>query len=80
MSKTPIIKKTPEMEEYEEETGKLAIWKGELSKHFEKWKKQKEKDEIKKQKEEILSQSRIEKKKMKKEIRKIKLLVRIMII
>ncbi len=69
MSKTPIIKKTPKMEEYEEETGKLAIWKGELSKHFEKWKKQKEKDEIKKQKEEILSQSRIEKRKMKKEIR-----------
>ncbi len=69
MPKAPIIKKNEEMEEYEEETGKLAIWKGELSKHFEKWKKQKEKDEIKKQKEEILSQSRVEKRKMKKEIR-----------
>jgi len=74
MSKRPIIKKTPEMEEYEEETGKLAIWKGELSKHFEKWKKQKEKDEIKKQKAEILSQSRIEKKKMKKEIKEDKVI------
>jgi len=38
MSEFPIIKKTPEMEEYEEETGKLALWKGKVSKDFEKWK------------------------------------------
>ena len=61
------IKKTPLMEEYEEETGKLAIWKGEISKQFEKWKKKKGKESIRKQKLEIVSQSREEKKKMKKE-------------
>ncbi|MFW9972549.1 MAG: ABC transporter ATP-binding protein [Candidatus Odinarchaeota archaeon] len=69
MSKSPIMKKTPLMEQYEEETGKLAIWKGELSKNFEKWKKKKKQEEIKKEKEDILSQSRIEKRKMKKEAR-----------
>ena len=37
MSKSPGIEKTPEMEEYEESTGKLAIWKGEISKNFKKW-------------------------------------------
>jgi len=57
------------MEQYEEETGKLAIWKGELSKNFKKWKVKKEKEEIKHMKEEILSESRIEKKKMKQEVR-----------
>jgi putative ABC transport system ATP-binding protein len=55
------------MEQYEEDTGKSAIWKGDISKEFEKWKKKKEKEEIRKQKLEILSQSRIEKKEMKKE-------------
>jgi len=55
------------MEQYEEETGKLAIWKGEISKQFEKWKKKKGKESIRKQKLEIVSQSREEKKKMKKE-------------
>ena len=67
MPKTHLLKKTPLMEQYEEETGRLAIWKGEASKQFEKWKKKKQKDEIKKEKWEIVSQSRIEKKKMKKE-------------
>lgn len=69
MSKTPNIKKTPLMERYEEETGKLAIWKGEVSKQFIKWKQRKEKEEIKKEKFDIISQSRIERKKMKKEFR-----------
>ncbi len=69
MPKEPVFKKTPLMEQYEEETGKLAIWKGELSKNYKKWKTKKEKEEIKKKKVEILSQSRIEKKKMKREIR-----------
>jgi len=73
MSKLPIIEKTPLMEQYEEETGKLAIWKGEPSKNFKKWKKNKEKENIKHMKAEILSQSKIEKKKMKKDIREDKI-------
>ncbi len=67
MVNTRYLKKTPLMEQYEEETGKLAIWKGELSKQFEKWKKKKGKETIRKQKLEIISQSREEKKKMKKD-------------
>ena len=39
MPKSSIIKRTEEMEEYEQETGKLALWKGDLSKDFEKWEK-----------------------------------------
>ncbi|MFW9826099.1 MAG: ABC transporter ATP-binding protein [Candidatus Thorarchaeota archaeon] len=66
MSKSPIKEKTPLMEQYEEETGKLAIWKGEISKNFKKWKKKKKQEDIKHMKEEILSQSRNEKKEMKK--------------
>ncbi|MFX0042372.1 MAG: ABC transporter ATP-binding protein [Candidatus Hodarchaeota archaeon] len=69
MTKPLAVKKTPLMEQYEEETGKLAVWKGNISKDFEKWKNKKQKDEIKKQKIEMLSESRIEKKKMKKEIK-----------
>ncbi|MFX0034178.1 MAG: ABC transporter ATP-binding protein [Candidatus Hermodarchaeota archaeon] len=65
MSKSPIIKKTPEMEDYEEATGKLAIWKGEISKDFKKWVKKKEQEKIKQEKNAILTQSRSEKKKMK---------------
>ena len=69
MTKPLTVKKTPLMEQYEEETGKLAVWRGTISKDFEKWKEKKKKDEIKRQKTEILSESRIEKKKMKKEIK-----------
>jgi len=69
MTKSPTIEKSPLMEQYEQETGKLAIWKGEVSKHFKNWKKKKKQEEIKQQKVEILTQSKIEKKKMKKEIR-----------
>ena len=47
MSKAPLIEKTPLMEKYEEETGKLAFWKGEISKNFKKWKIKREKDETK---------------------------------
>jgi len=61
--------KTPLMEEYEEETGKLAIWKGELTKDFQKWKNKKEKGEIKEQKKEILLGSKLEKTKLKEEIK-----------
>ena len=44
---TDIITKNPLMEQYEEETGKLAIWKGELTKDFMNWKKKREKKEEK---------------------------------
>ena len=73
MSETPNMKKTPMMEQYEEETGKLAIWKGEISKQFKKWEQRNEKEEIKKQKLEIISESRVEKKKMKKEVKEDKI-------
>ncbi len=69
MSEGRIIKKTPEMEEYENETGKLAIWKGKESKDFRKWQIKKQKDVIKNQKAEMLSQSREERKQMKTEIK-----------
>ncbi|MFX1590603.1 MAG: ABC transporter ATP-binding protein [Promethearchaeota archaeon] len=67
MNDLPLVKKTPEMEEYEEETGKLAVWKGKVSKDFSKWKKKKIKDEIKRQKLETLTLSREEKKQIKKD-------------
>ncbi len=73
MVNTRYIKKTPLMEQYEEETGKLAIWKGEVSQQFEKWKKKRGKESIRKQKLEIVSQSREEKKKMKKEAKEDKI-------
>ncbi len=63
------IRKTPEMEEYEQETGKLAIWKGKLSKDFKKWQKKKQKNEIKKQKIELLTESREEKRQLKKDLK-----------
>ncbi|MFX1389321.1 MAG: ABC transporter ATP-binding protein [Promethearchaeota archaeon] len=69
----PTIEKSPLMEQYEEETGKLAIWKGEVSKNFKKWKKKKKQEDIKQMKQDILSQSRIEKKKMKKEVKESKI-------
>ena len=48
MPKSPVIEKTPLMKQFEEETGKLAIWKGEISKNFKKWKKKKQQEEVKK--------------------------------
>ena len=69
MPKSSLIEKTPLMEQYEQETGKLAIWKGEVSKNFKKWKKKKKLEDVKQQKVELLTQSKIEKKKMKREIR-----------
>ena len=33
----PKVKKTELMEQYEEETGKLAMWKGNITKEFKKW-------------------------------------------
>jgi len=65
MSEARIIKKTSEMEEYEYETGKLAIWKGKESKEFRKWQVKKQKKLIKKQESETLSLSREERKQLK---------------
>ena len=65
MSEVRIIKKTPEMEEYEYETGKLAIWKGKESKEFRKWQVKKQKQLIKKQEAETLSLSREDRKQLK---------------
>ena len=65
MSEARIIKKTPEMEEYEYETGKLAIWKGKESKEYRKWQVKKQKKLIKKQESETLSLSREERKQLK---------------
>ena len=69
MSERRVIQKTPEMEEYENETGKLAIWKGKESKNFRKWQIRKQKDEIKKQKAETLSLSREQRKQMKTDLK-----------
>lgn len=69
MSEARIIRKTPEMEEYENETGKLAIWKGKESKDFRKWQIKKQKDLVKKQKSETLSLSREQKKQMKVDLK-----------
>jgi putative ABC transport system ATP-binding protein len=60
-----VIKKTIEMEEYEEDTGKLAIRKGKINKDFLKWQEQKRKEELKREKEEALALSREEKKRFK---------------
>ncbi|TFG18328.1 MAG: ABC transporter ATP-binding protein [Promethearchaeota archaeon] len=57
------------MEEYEQETGKLAIWKGKVSKNFKKWQQKKQKEELKKQKIELLTASREEKRQIKKDLR-----------
>ncbi len=69
MSEGRIVKKTPEMDEYENETGKLAIWKGSESKEFRKWQIKKQKNTIKKQKLELLTLSREERKKIKLELK-----------
>ena len=69
MSEYFTTKKSPEMEEYEQETGKLAIWKGKVSKDFKKWQQRKHKEEIKKQKLETLTVSREERKQLKEDIK-----------
>ena len=69
MSNSHVYNRTPEMEEYEEETGKLAVWKGKISKDFKKWQEKKKKEEIKREKEDFLSYSRKEKKEIKRELK-----------
>ena len=66
---TNVRKKDPLMEKYEEETGKLAIWKGEITKEYRKWKTKQDKKKIKVQKSETLKHSREAKKEMKKLIK-----------
>jgi len=69
MSEGRISNRIPEMDEYENETGKLAIWKGIESKEFRKWQMKKQKNTIKKQKLESLTLSREERKKFKSELK-----------
>jgi putative ABC transport system ATP-binding protein len=57
------------MDEYENETGKLAIWKGIESKEFRKWQMKKQKNLLKNQKLESLTLSREERKKIKLELK-----------
>lgn len=68
MSKDPQFKKTEEMIEYEQEVGKLAIFRGEVTKDFLKWKKKKEKEDVKQEKIDELAESRKARKSMKREI------------
>jgi putative ABC transport system ATP-binding protein len=69
MTDKQLIKKTPEMEEFEEVTGKLSIWKGKISKDFKKWQEKRRKQEIKRQKLETLTLSREEKKQIKQDMK-----------
>ena len=68
MEKKAPIKKNDLMLEYEEETGRLSVFRGELSKGFQKWKEKKEKEVARKEKLEMLKESRIARKDLKKEI------------
>ncbi|MFO8018692.1 MAG: ABC transporter ATP-binding protein, partial [Promethearchaeia archaeon] len=56
------------MEEYEQETGKLAVWKGELTKGFQKWKEKKEEEIEKQEKLEELKEAKKDRKKLKGEL------------
>ncbi len=67
MIKPSQVKRTPEMDEYEEETGRLAIWKGEKTPHYLKWKKRMEMRDRRTEKVEPLKESRKKRKEMKKE-------------
>lgn len=62
------VKKTKLMEEYEQETGKLAVWKGEITKGFQKWKKKKQEEMKKEEKLEQLKEAKKERKKLKGEV------------
>lgn len=59
------MEKTELMSDFEQETGKLAIWNGEVTEEFKRWKVQKEKAKIKKEKQIILKKSRKERKRFK---------------
>ena len=67
MEKSTGVKKNEMMVRYEEETGKLAIWKGQLSKGYMKWKEKMERDDIRKRKLDTLKESKIAKKDYRKE-------------
>jgi putative ABC transport system ATP-binding protein len=68
MEKRAPIKKNDIMLEYEEETGRLSVFRGELSKGYIKWKEKREKEVAKKQKLEMLKESRTARKDLKTEI------------
>ncbi|TXT60340.1 MAG: ABC transporter [Promethearchaeota archaeon] len=57
--------KTPLMEQYEQDTGNLAVWKGEITNGFQKWKKKRKKENIKAQKKEELQYLEKEKRKLR---------------
>ncbi|MBY8988063.1 MAG: ABC transporter ATP-binding protein [Candidatus Lokiarchaeota archaeon] len=57
------------MDEFENETGKLAIWKGKESKDFRNWQVKKQKNLIKEQKVETLSLSREQRKQIKTDLK-----------
>ena len=65
---TPI-KRTPEMDEYEDETGRLAIWKGEKTTHFLKWVEKKKAKELKEEELKPLREEKERKKAFKKQIK-----------
>ena len=69
MFESTPIKKTPEMEAYEEDTGRLALWKGEETSHFLKWVRNKEAEERKKEIMEPLKEEKRKRKALKKQIK-----------
>ncbi len=58
--------KTAEMIQYEEETGRLSVWKGAETEHFFKWQKNKEREESKKEKLAPLREAKNRRKELKK--------------
>ncbi|MFX1381491.1 MAG: ABC transporter ATP-binding protein [Promethearchaeota archaeon] len=60
------IEKTPEMIQYEEESGRLSIWKGAETEHFIKWQKNKEREKLKEEKLTPLRDAKNRKKELKK--------------
>jgi putative ABC transport system ATP-binding protein len=58
MEKEDSINKSTLMEEYEENTGNVSIWNGEVTEDFQRWKKEKLKEQKRKEKLEKLNQGK----------------------
>jgi len=69
MFEIPPIKRTPEMDEYEDDTGKLALWKGEKTKGYLKWLRNKEAEDLKREKLGPLKEEKEKRKAFKKQIK-----------
>ncbi|GAH15293.1 unnamed protein product [marine sediment metagenome] len=69
MLKASRIKRTPEMDAYEEETGRLAVWKGETTPHYLKWKKKVEMRGMKGEMVDPLKEMKKKRKEMKQEVK-----------